>query len=212
MKIAIQKNAQILAAFAVVCTAMVALIDLLTADKIAQQEQLQLLNSLHQVIDPKRLNNDLYHDCKYITNEEYLGSVDEQTAYIARMDNVPIAIALTAVAPDGYNGKINLMIAINMDGSVSGVRVLKHAETPGLGDKIETRKSDWVYTFNNKAFTGDNDLRWQVKKDGGMFDQFTGATITPRAIVIAVKNTLLYFNAHKDTLTSNTETCRGSYD
>lgn len=212
MKVTVQSNAKILALFAVVCTAMVALVDLLTANRIAQQEQMQLLDTLHQVVAPERLNNDLYQDCKHVTSADFLGSSDEQTAYIARMDNMPVAVAITSVAPDGYNGKIDLIIAINFDGSVSGVRVLKHSETPGLGDKIEVRKNDWIYSFDNKELNSDNDSRWQVKKDGGMFDQFTGATITPRAIVKAVKNTLLYFDAHKKQLVNNTETCRGSND
>ena len=87
------------------------------------------------------------------------------------------------MAPDGYNGNIELLIAINVDGSVSGVRTLLHKETPGLGDKIELRKGPWIKTFSGKKVLDDNDNRWAVVKDGGMFDQFTGATITPRAVV-----------------------------
>ncbi|KGJ88782.1 electron transport complex subunit RsxG [Thalassotalea sp. ND16A] len=212
MKVAIQNNAKVLALFAVACTALVSLVSLLTKDTIARQEQQQLLSTLHQVIAPERINNDLYQDCQFIKDEEYLGSNQSQTAYIARMDHVPVAVAITSVAPDGYNGNIQLLVAINVDGTLSGVRVLKHKETPGLGDKIETRKSEWVYNFNDKDIIDEKDLRWAVKKDGGMFDQFTGATITPRAVVNAVKNTMLYFNQHQKDIISNTTSCRGQHD
>ncbi|WOH38079.1 electron transport complex subunit RsxG [Thalassotalea fonticola] len=208
MKLAIQKNATVLAMFAIACTAIVGIVHYLTKDTIARQEEQQLLDTLHQVIAPERLNNDMYHDCQFITDHDLLGSTSPQTAYVARMDNIPVAVAVTAIAPDGYNGSINLLVAINVDGTLSGVRVLKHKETPGLGDKIETRKADWIYSFDGKFIDGEKDLRWAVKKDGGMFDQFTGATITPRAVVKAVQNTLFYFNAHKSDIVSNTSSCR----
>ena len=108
---------------------------------------------------------------------------------------------------DGYNGNIELIVAINIDNSISGVRVLKHQETPGLGDKVELRKSDWIYSFNGKKLLSEQDSRWQVSKDGGMFDQFTGATITPRAVVKAVKNTLLFFTENKNTLLTLPNSC-----
>ncbi|OUS30834.1 electron transport complex subunit RsxG [Thalassotalea sp. 42_200_T64] len=212
MKVAIQNNAKVLALFAVACTAVVSLVNLLTKDSIARQEQQQLLATLHQVIAPERINNDLYQDCQFIKDVEFLGSNKSQTAYIARMDHMPVAVAITSVAPDGYNGNIQLLVAINVDGTLSGVRVLKHKETPGLGDKIETRKGEWVYNFDDKYIIDDKDSRWAVKKDGGMFDQFTGATITPRAVVKAVKNTMIYFNQHQKDIITNTTSCRGQHD
>lgn len=213
MKVAVQNNAKVLALFAIACTALVSVVNWLTKDTIIRQQQQQLLSTLYDVIPAERLNNDLYHDCQVIAGNDYLGGDDEQMAYIARMDNMPVAVAITSAAPDGYNGKIKLIVALNVDGSVSGVRVLKHQETPGLGDKIETRKNDWIYGFNGKTVEAGNDLRWAVKKDGGMFDQFTGATITPRAVVKAVKNTALYFNKNKDSiLSAQTSTCRDNND
>lgn len=213
MKVAVQNNAKVLALFAIACTALVSVVNWLTKDTIIRQQQQQLLSTLYDVIPAERLNNDLYHDCQVIAGNDYLGGGDEQMAYIARMDNMPVAVAITSAAPDGYNGKIKLIVALNVDGSVSGVRVLKHQETPGLGDKIETRKNDWIYGFNSKTVETENDLRWAVKKDGGMFDQFTGATITPRAVVKAVKNTSLYFNKNKDSiLSAQTSTCRDNND
>lgn len=213
MNVAVQNNAKILALFAIACTALVSVVHWLTKDTIVRQQQQQLLNTLYEVIPTERLNNDLYHDCQIIAGNEYLGSNDEQNAYIARMDNKPIAVAITSVAPNGYNGKIKLVVALNIDGSVSGARVLKHQETPGLGDKIETRKNDWIYSFNGKKVETETDSRWAVKKDGGIFDQFTGATITPRAVVKAVKNTAIYFNINKQTiLSAPTSTCRDNND
>ena len=207
MKIAITHNAKILALFAITCTFIVGLVDFVTKDKIAEQAELNLLNTLHSIIEPSRLNNDLYNDC-LIVSDPLLGNGIEQTVYLARFNEQPIAAAITATAPDGYNGNISLLIAVNINGSISGVRTLQHNETPGLGDKIELRKSDWIKSFSNKTFEGENDKRWAVKKDGGTFDQFTGATITPRAVVNAVRNTAIYFNDNKTSLFTSNASCR----
>jgi electron transport complex protein RnfG len=104
------------------------------------------------------------------------------------------------VVPDGYSGPIKLLVAVNYDGTLGGVRVISHKETPGLGDKIEESRSDWVLGFNGKSLTDPLLEKWKVKRDGGIFDQFTGATITPRSIVSAVKHTLLYERDHRDAL------------
>ena len=207
MKIAITHNAKILAAFAISCTFIVGLVNYVTQDEITKQAELHLLKTLHSIIEPSRLDNDLYHDC-LITSDPLLGKGIEQTIYLARLNEQPVAAAITATAPDGYSGNISLLVAMNIDGSVSGVRTLKHSETPGLGDKIELRKSDWITTFSNETYEGENDKRWAVKKDGGMFDQFTGATITPRAVVNAVRKTALYFNQNKTALFANNTSCR----
>jgi len=213
-RLPIQKNSQILAIFAIVCTAIVGLVNELTKDRIKAQEQLQLLNTLHSIIEPSRYNNDITQDCVSLSSPLLGGSKSSttsnkpnQTAYIARNNANPVAIAMTSTAPDGYNGNIELIVAINMDDSISGVRVLKHQETPGLGDKIELRKSDWILSFNDKKILSEKDSRWAVAKDGGMFDQFTGATITPRAIVKAVRKTLLYFKDNKNSLLTLPNSC-----
>lgn len=209
-RLPIQKNSLILAIFAIVCTAVVGLINELTSDKIKAQEQLQLLNTLHSIIEPERYNNDITQDCVSLSSTLLgISSNDKrmQTAYIARQDNKAIAIAMTSTAPDGYNGNIELIIAINMDDTVSGVRVLKHQETPGLGDKVELRKSPWINSFSGEKLLSDNDTRWAVTKDNGIFDQFTGATITPRAVVNAVRKTLLYFKDNKHSLLTRPNIC-----
>lgn len=209
-RLPMQKNSQILAIFAIVCTAIVSLVNELTKDEIKAQEQLQLLNTLHSIIEPSRYNNNITQDCVNLSSPLIGNSTNDkkmQTAYIARQDNQAIAIAMTSTAPDGYNGNIELIIAINMDGSVSGVRVLKHQETPGLGDKVELRKSNWINSFTGKKLLSDKDSRWAVTKDSGMFDQFTGATITPRTVVKAVKKTLLYFKDNKHSLLMRPNVC-----
>jgi len=208
MRKAIEKNAIVLAVFAIACTLIVGIVNLLTKDRIELQEQQQLLTTLSSIIDSSRHNNSIYQDCLMLQSPQ-LANNEIQTAYLAKWDGKPVAMAITTTAPDGYNGNIFLLVAINVDGSVSGVRVLKHNETPGLGDKIELRKSNWINSFSAKKMISDNDSRWHVVKDGGMFDQFTGATITPRAIVKAVKETVIYFNDNQQALFAETATCRG---
>jgi len=209
IKTAVNRNSKILALFAIACTAIVGLVHSLTKDQIVFQQQQDLLRNLNSIITEDSYNNVIYRDC-YILSGAALGTVDSQKVYRARNNKNPIAAAITTVAPDGYSGNIELLIAININGSVSGVRTLKHQETPGLGDKIEVRKSDWIKSFNTQKLANKNDSRWLVKKDGGMFDQFTGATITPRAVVRAVKNTVTYFNEHKDKIFESESNCQNT--
>lgn len=202
----IERNARFLAIFAIACTLLVAGVNHLTKDKIAQQAERQLLKTLSAIIDPNLHNNDIYQDCVLLTSP-LLSNNTSLPAYLARNNNEPIAAALTVIAPDGYNGNITLLVAINIDGTISGVRTLSHQETPGLGDKIELRKSDWITSFKGKKLSGTNDHRWAVSKDGGMFDQFTGATITPRAVVKATTKALQYFAEHKQELFNRSPNC-----
>lgn len=208
MRKSIESNAKILTLFAVVCTAVVGLVHTLTKDRIELQAQQKLLTTLSSIIEPARHDNDIYRDCVLITSDISPNN-EPQLAYIATLNDQAVAIAITTTAPDGYNGNIEMIVAINVDGSVSGVRVLQHRETPGLGDKIEERKSDWINNFSNKKMMTAEDNRWNVTKDGGMFDQFTGATITPRAVIKAVRQTVQYFNKNQQTLFSMPRTCRG---
>ncbi|MBF0256289.1 MAG: RnfABCDGE type electron transport complex subunit G, partial [Gammaproteobacteria bacterium] len=120
--------------------------------------------------------------------------------YRARLRGEPVAVVLGPVVTEGYSGTINLLVAVNRDGSLAGVRVISHKETPGLGDKMEEEKSDWVLGFNGKSLSHPAEALWKVKRDGGVFDQFTGATITPRAVVKAVKQTLSYVQEQGDRL------------
>ncbi len=206
LNIAISKNTKILALFAIACTAIVGLVSELTKERIKQQEQQHLLRTLHSIIEPSRYDNNIANDCIMMSSPE-LGSEKVQTAYLARKSGKVVAVAMTSTAPKGYNGNIDFIMAINNDGSVSGVRVLQHQETPGLGDKVELKKSNWITSFTGKRILSEDDNRWAVTKDNGMFDQFTGATITPRAVVNGVKNSLNYFTKNKDSLLTRPNAC-----
>ncbi|KDC50400.1 electron transport complex subunit RsxG [Pseudoalteromonas sp. S3431] len=193
------KNGAILTAFALATTGLVASINALTADKIAEQEQLQLTAQLQEVLDPKSYDNQLSQDCVIITDEK-LGPYANQVIYRARKNNKPVAVVIRHVTPNGYSGDINLLTAVLSDGTIAGVRTTKHEETPGLGDKVEVKKSLWITTFKSLTVEGEEDARWAVKKDGGQFDQFTGATITPRAVVGSVKNAVLFAQTNFDAI------------
>ncbi|MFT5634780.1 MAG: electron transport complex protein RnfG [Cognaticolwellia sp.] len=203
---AISKNSKILGLFAVACTAAVALVQLLTEDRIELQAQQQLIKQLNQVIKTSNHDNEMFRDC-ILSPANNNTDLFIDVIYRARLNNVPTAAAIKTVAPDGYSGNIELLIAINIDGSVSGVRTLLHKETPGLGDKIELIKSDWIETFTGKKVLDDNDSRWAVIKDGGMFEQFTGATITPRAVVKTVRKTIDYFQANQEVIFNTASNC-----
>ena len=152
LPLAVNKNSKILALFAISCTFCVGIVNLLTEDKIIEQQHKKLLTTLSSVIAPARFDNNLTLDCTLVT-DPLLGSNKEQTIYLARMNNVPVAAAVTTIAPNGYNGAITLLVAVNIDGSISGVRTLSHQETPGLGDKIELKKSIWINSFADKKLT-----------------------------------------------------------
>jgi len=194
--------ALLLGAFAVGGTAAVALTHALTRERIAANERAALERALHAVMPPERHDNDPLSDYVRVTDPMLLGTTEPVTVYRARRGGRPVGVILTPVAPDGYNGRIRLIVGIYADGTVSGVRVLRHQETPGLGDAIEARKSPWILGFTGRSLADPPLERWRVRRDGGVFDQFTGATITPRAVVKAVRNALIYFRDHRDELFS----------
>jgi len=206
------KNGLLLALFALLCTGLVAVVNQQTFDEIKLQQQKELMGILHQLIPDELHDNELTAQCTLLQNKEALGTEDALPAYIATAAGKPVAIALEAIAPDGYNGNIKLIVGINTQGEVLGVRTLSHQETPGLGDKIELRKSDWVTKFVGKVLTSEDDKQWQVQKDGGDFDQFTGATITPRAYVKAVKRAVWYFTQHQTEIFSQPLNCEAKHD
>jgi electron transport complex protein RnfG len=184
--------------FAVGGTTLVALTEYSTSSAIAENERQLLLRNLHALLPPDELDNDIATDTRELPAAPLLGTDSVSLAYRARRAGEPVAAVFNSIAPNGYNGRIHLLVGVYVDGSLAGVRVVKHAETPGLGDAIEIRKSSWVMGFDGKSLTNPGSDGWQVKRDGGEFDQFTGATITPRAIVEAVRNTLLYYQRNAD--------------
>ncbi len=206
MLTAIKKNGTTLAIFACACTGLVAITNYLTKDTIHAQEVKQLKQTLNQVVPHKLHDNELYKACTLVSSN-LLGTSNAMNAYIATKDGNNSAVAIETIAPNGYNGKIKLIVGMDYQGKITGTRVLSHNETPGLGDKIDTRISDWILGFTGKQVTSKNLDSWQVRKDGGEFDQFTGATITPRAVVKAVKNTALYYSQNREALFSQPRTC-----
>lgn len=186
-----RKHGTTLALFAAVTTGLTAVVHALTQKTIAHQAALQQKALLDQVISPDFYDNDMQTEC-YWVSDPALGNDRPHRLYVARKQGQPIGAALETTAPDGYSGAIQLLVGADFSGNVFGSRVIEHHETPGLGDKIELRISNWITFFSGKKIDGPDDTRWAVKKDGGMFDQFTGATITPRAVVNAVRRTALY--------------------
>lgn len=190
-------SAVLLAAFAIVGTGLVAYTFENTAEQIAANQRAALLKSLHAIIPPELHDNDLFSDTIQVRDRQLLGTREPVTIYRARKSGEPVAAALTVVAPDGYGGPIELLVGVHYDGTVAGIRVIDHRETPGLGDAIEVEKSDWITRFGGRSLSDPQPAGWRVRKDGGVFDQFTGATITPRAVVTAVRNALIYFRSHR---------------
>lgn len=186
------RAARLLSIYTVIGVGLLLLVKQLTDKPIQTAEKHVLLETINQLLASKEYDNALLNDTIQVTAPAYLNTKDPVTVYRARKDGQPVALILTTHAPDGYNGDIKIMLAVYEDGRIAGVRVLKHKETPGLGDKIELKKSNWILGFNGMKLRDDNANLWAVRKDGGGFDQFTGATITPRAVIKAVKNALQF--------------------
>lgn len=202
MPASIGKNSILLFLFALITAGILASTYEGTKETIALEERRAAEKALLEIVPQARFDNDLLLDT--ITLNEaaipYLGKVANEQIYVARKNNAVVAVIVPAIAPDGYSGDIKLITGVNIDGSIAGVRVLRHKETPGLGDKIDHKKSDWITHFNGKSLNHPKPEKWGVKKDGGMFDQFTGATITPRAVVNQIQRVLTYVEENKDTL------------
>ncbi|MEF1310139.1 electron transport complex subunit RsxG [Vibrio mytili] len=211
MLTAIRKNGLTLAIFACATTGLVALTQYLTEDQIQHQEQKQLLSVLNQVIPKTMHDNALTQACTLVSSPE-LGTLHAMPAYIAKQGDEPTAIAIESIAPDGYNGEIKVITGIDNQGKILGTRVLSHQETPGLGDRIDLRITDWILGFTGKEVTEENWDSWKVRKDGGDFDQFTGATITPRAVVKVVRNTVNYVNKSRDDILNQPLNCAGGQE
>lgn len=172
----------------------------LSRERIAENQRVRLQGNLHTVFDPVLHDNDLSATRLRITAPELLGSPAAVDVYVATLAGDPAGAIFATVAPDGYNAPIRLLVGVLHDGTVNAVRVVGHRETPGLGDPIEIEKSDWITQFDRTSLREPPPEQWLVDKDGGAFDSITGATVTPRAVVKAVRNTLLYFEQHREEL------------
>ncbi len=194
------------AAIAISAAALVSGSYEISHERIEANRQERLLQSLHQVLDPADHDNDLTQGRLSVRNLELLGSADPADVFIATREGQPVAALFSSVAPRGYNGPIRLLIGIATDGTVTGVRVTSHSETPGLGDAIEIEESPWIFGFDGVSLASPQTADWSVNRDGGAFDSITGATVTARAIVTSVRNTLLYFQRHRSELFDNPST------
>lgn len=195
----------VLGAFAIGGVSLVAITHGSVGERIADNQRQAMQDKLDTILPAERINNDPLQDSLQVSARELLGA-DSTQIYRARHDESPVAVVLEPVVPDGYAGPIKLLVSVLHDGTLGGVRVVSHHETPGLGDKIEEAKSDWVLDFTGKSLTNPPLEKWAVKRDGGEFDQFTGATITPRSIVNAVRDTLLYVQQQGEALYQPVET------
>ncbi|MFZ5522994.1 MAG: electron transport complex subunit RsxG [Pseudomonadota bacterium] len=186
--------------FALIGTALLALTYQLTHEPIARSEEKEKLKLVTQIAPAETYDNDIIKDTAELAADKLLGNEDTTVAYLGRLKHQPSIAVLQVIAPDGYSGKIRLIISIDSDGRIGGVRVISHKETPGLGDYIEIAKNKWITVFDGTSLDNHKDADWKVKKDGGQFDYMAGATITPRAVVKAVHKALQYYAQHRDEL------------
>lgn len=205
----ITKNAIGLALFALVTAGVIAVVKLNTATQIQDNIAQAQAKALYEIVPEALVDNDLLNDILPLNlpstrkqlNIHLLGPIDSQAnIHFAKSNDKLHTLIFPVVAPDGYTTAIKLLVGIKLDGTLAGVRIVGHKETPGLGDKIELKKSDWVLSFNDKSLLNPDSDKWKVKKNGGEFDSFTGATITPRAVINAVKQALVFYQDYQTTI------------
>lgn len=180
-------HAGLLAGIALVTSALLAIGSSQTKSEIAKRLDEDMRASIDMVLPRKLYDNNLLSDTVTMGTGD-----DKKLIYVARKNKVPVAVAYQVVTI-GYSGPIQIMLGINAKGEILGARVISHTETPGLGDKIDAKKSNWIFSFTHKSLDNTTMAQFQVKKDGGQFDQFSGATITPRAVVKGIREGLIFF-------------------
>jgi electron transport complex protein RnfG len=187
----------ILAGFALLASVLLGVTNCSTEGTIQRRLDEDLKKSLEEVVPAALHDNDMLQETLTIPSADFNIGANETTVYLAKKSGNVTAVCFKFIAPDGYSGAINMIMGIDRDGNMLGVRVLSHKETPGLGDKIEVAKSDWILNFMGRSLDNLTPAQWAVKKDGGVFDQFAGATITPRKSVQAIHRGLQLFKAHQ---------------
>ena len=194
------RTAAIMLAFAFIGTLLLASVFDVTRAPIEASEKAARLSLFKEILPAENYDNDLLASQVTIAPNALLGNRFPSIANVAKQQQQTAGVILEAIAHDGYSGDIKLLIAIRADGSISGVRVLAHKETPGLGDYIDIAHGNWIKLFDNESLEKTAAEKWQVKKDGGQYDYMVGATITPRAVVKAVKQALQFYQQNKQTL------------
>ena len=197
-KVSVIRSGFTLAAIAAICTALVAATYAVTEERIAANEQAWLEQSLQPALSGLFFDSGVSESRITIPAPHELPGSEDALIYRVYQGDAPVAALFVVSARDGYAGAIRLLIGVELDGTISGVHVLAHRETPGLGDKVESSKSDWALQFNGRSLGDPVADNWKIKRDGGVFDQLTGASVTPRAIVKAVRETLEYFETNKE--------------
>lgn len=201
----ITRNAALLGLFAVATALLLAGSYLLTRDRIAEEIRKAEEKALLQIVPRERHDNSMLDDTLPVgPGAQALGLRTGKQIYLARQGGQVVAAIIPATARDGYSGDIDMVVGVNRDGSVAGLRVLAHKETPGLGDRVDLKKSDWVLGFEGRSLENPEPARWAVRKDRGAFDAFTGATITPRAVINATRRVLEYARDHSQALFGET--------
>ena len=192
------KGGLTLAAMAAICTLLVAATYQLTAERIAANERAWLERSLEPALSGVFFEGSVTESKLVIPPPHDLPGNDTAIIYRVFAEGAPVAALFAVTARDGYSGPIRILVGAGIDGSVTGVRIVEHRETPGLGDRIDQSRSDWVYQFDGRSLADPVEARWLLEVDGGEFDQLTGASVTPRAVIKAIRDTLIYFDAHRD--------------
>ena len=197
----ITRNSVLLALFAVCTTVLISGTYLLTRDRIALEKRHAEERALLEIVPRDMHDNSMLDDVIPVGPAAAgLKLAEDKRIYLARQNGEVVTAIIPVTAPDGYTGAIDLVVGVNRDGSIAGVRVLSHRETPGLGDKIDLKKTEWILGFDGRSLGNPEPARWAVRKDKGDFDQFTGATITPRAVVAATLRGLQYADANRQRL------------
>jgi electron transport complex protein RnfG len=187
-----------LAAIGAICTTLVAATYQVTKDRIAANDKALLEQSLAPALSGTFYDSGVTESRLVLQPPHDLPGNDPAVIYRVFAAEKPVAALFAVTARDGFSGPIRVLVGIEYDGTVTGVRILQHRETPGLGDKIESTRSDWVFQFDGRSLGDPAVMGWAIREDGGEFDQLTGASITPRAVTKAIRDTLLYFDANRD--------------
>ena len=194
-------SGSVLAVFAAITSVAIGWTYLATKDQIDLEVRRAEASQLLEIFPPETHDNDIVDDgFELVADTPLLGIREARQGYRVRRDDRVIGVILPATARDGYSGDIRALVGVRDDGSVAGVRVVAHRETPGLGDKVDLRKSDWILGFDDRSLSDPDLSGWNVEKDGGVFDQFTGATVTPRAVILATRRALEYARLNAETL------------
>jgi len=194
----IAKTGLTLAMIAAICTALVAISYHATRDRIAANDKALLEQSLQPALSGVFYDSGVSESRLVIPPPNDLPGSDAAIIYRVYTEGEPAAALFVVTARDGFSGPIRILVGVGIDGTVTGVRILQHRETPGLGDRIESARSNWVYQFDGRSLGDPPASGWAIRADDGEFDQLTGASITPRAVIKAIRDTLIYFDAHRD--------------